>query len=94
MLSWLRSRGRPTVGASVKVTTGPYAGRTGVVQALEPGGYRVFIDECCQPVVPGDAVSLLRTRDVGRAAREAKLADARSEMVRLEIDSRDLGDGF
>lgn len=95
MLNWMRGRGRLGVGQAVRVTDGPYAGKTGVVTAVDAAGrLAVSIDECCQPVLDASSVSRVRPRDIGRAAREAKLADARSETVRLEIDSRDMGDGF
>jgi hypothetical protein len=66
-----------------------------VVTAIDASGrVAVFIDDCCHPIVDAAAVSRIRSRDVGRAAREAKLGDAASETVRHEIDSRDMGSGF
>lgn len=79
----------------MRVSEGPYAERTGVVTAVGPDGrITVFIDECCQPMLAASAVSRVRGRDVGQAAREAKLADSRGETARMEFDSRDLSDGF
>jgi hypothetical protein len=83
------------VGQAVRATDGPYAGQTGVVTAVDAAGrVSVFIDDCCHPMLDPSAVTRIQARDVGRAARHAKLSDPRGEMVRMEIDSRDLGDGF
>jgi hypothetical protein len=95
MLRWLRRTAGPEPGDAVRVTDGPYAGQTGVVTAVEPDGRRaVHIDECCRPLLAASQLERARMRDVGRAARESKLADADGEMVRIQMDSRDLGDGF
>jgi hypothetical protein len=66
-----------------------------VVTAVEPDGRRaVFIDECCRPVLVVGQLARIRGRAIGRAARESKLADADGEMVRIQMDSRDVGNGF
>ena len=95
MLGWLRFSAPPGPGDAVRVTDGPHAGQTGVVTAVEPDGRRaVFIDECCRPVLAVGQLARIRGRGISRAAREAKLADVEGETVRIQMDSRDLGDGF
>ena len=42
----------PRIGSEVTVLVGPYAGFTGRVSEIDrQGRFRVFIDDCCQPVV-------------------------------------------
>lgn len=89
MLDWIRSFGRPGPGHAVKVTDGPYAGQTGVIQGVtDDGRLGVYIDECCQPVLAASQVRRTRRRDIGRAARDAKLNDPEAVMRRHEIESR------
>lgn len=84
------------MGDAVEVTSGPYAGRPGVIQAVGADGrYRVFIDECCQPdLAAGQLRRTRRGRGIADRQRDAKLADRKGELVRHEIDSRDMGTGF
>lgn len=93
MLGWFRSLGRPRPGDGVKVTDGPYAGQTGVIQTADDGRFGVYIDECCQPVLAAGQFKRVRRRNVGEAARKAKLGDMDAAIRLTEIDSRDLGDG-
>ncbi|HEX6129977.1 MAG TPA: KOW motif-containing protein [Candidatus Limnocylindria bacterium] len=90
-----RSR-RLRAGDSVTVTNGPYAGRGGVVLAVDGADRaRVLIDECCQPIVARADLRRARRRSgIAAAIAEGKLSDADGELVRLQMDSRDLGNGF
>jgi ribosomal protein L24 len=92
MLDWIRSLGRPGRGDAVVVIGGPYAGQTGVIQLVtDEGRLGVYIDECCQPVLDADQVRRARRRDIGNAARDAKLNDPEAVMRRHEIESRKIG---
>ena len=92
MLEWIRSFWRPGCGAAVKVTGGPYAGQTGVIQSVgDDGRLSVYIDECCQRILDSGQVRRARRRDVGKAARDAKLNDPEAIMRRHEIESRHMG---
>lgn len=96
VLDWIASLRQAGVGDAVRVTEGPYAGRDGVVSEIGADGlFEVFIDECCQPRLPGRSLRRSRSRrDVGRAVRSAKQSDVEGEIVRSTIDARDLGNGF
>ena len=63
----------PRIGSEVTVLVGPYAGYTGRVSETDYNGrYRVFIDDCCQPVVDRSELVLGTPRDL-----EARIAAAR-----------------
>jgi hypothetical protein len=96
MINWIRQLRGVHGGDTVQVADGPYAGRNGVVTSVDPDGrLRVFIDECCQPVLPAALLKRVRRgRDIGDSVRESRLADADGEMERIRMDSRDMGDGF
>jgi hypothetical protein len=92
VFDWIRSLWRPGRGAAVKVTDGPYAGQIGVVRSVgDDGRLSVYIDECCQPILDAGQVRRARRRNVGKAARDAKLNDPEAVMRRHEIESRHMG---
>ena len=67
----------PRIGSEVTVLVGPYAGYTGRVSEIDYNGrFRVFIDDCCQPVL--DATELV----VGRPRNVDQLVAARRTVER------------
>ncbi len=41
--------GKPRVGDLVTVLSGPYAGKSGAISAVDGELSTVYIDDCCQP---------------------------------------------
>lgn len=70
----------PRIGREVTVLAGPYAGFAGRVSEIDYNGrFRVFIDDCCQPVL--DATELV----VGMPGNVEELVAARRTMQRKPI---------
>ena len=70
----------PRIGSDVTVLVGPYAGFAGRVSEIDYNGrFRVFIDDCCQPVL--DATELV----VGMPGNVEKLVAARQATQRNPI---------
>jgi hypothetical protein len=66
----------PRIGGEVTVLVGPYAGYTGRVSEIDHNGrFRVFIDDCCQPVL--DATELVpgRSRNVDKLRRARRIVE-------------------
>jgi hypothetical protein len=61
------------IGTEVTVLAGPYAGYVGRVSEIDYNGrFRVFIDDCCQPLVESAELVLGMPRDL-----DEKIAAAR-----------------
>jgi hypothetical protein len=70
----------PRIGTEVTVLAGPYAGYVGRVSEIDYNGrFRVFIDDCCQPVL--DATELA----VGMPGNVEELVAARQTIQRNPI---------
>ena len=79
MFNRLFHRG-PRIGTEVTVLVGPYAGFTGRVSEIDYNGrFRVFIDDCCQPVL--DAAELV----VGMPGNVEELVAAHKAVARNPI---------
>jgi len=81
----------PRIGSDVTVLVGPYAGYTGRVNEIDHNGrFRVFIDDCCQPVL--DATDMVRgiPRSVDKlaAARRTIERDPNVEFTRAMANAR------
>jgi hypothetical protein len=62
----------------VTVLAGPYAGYVGRITEIDfSGRFRVFIDDCCQPLLEASELTTGRPRSVGD-----KVATARSTIER------------
>lgn len=86
---------QPKVGQSVEIVSGPYAGRAGVITSTDAGGgYQVFIDDCCQPIVAAAQLRRVRRRDMRRTIRAARESDPLSEQGRATAEIRDWVDSI
>ena len=73
------------------VLVGPYAGYTGRVTEVDYNGrFRVFIDDCCQPVLEATELELGRPRNVDQlvAARRTVGRNAKLEPARAVASAR------
>jgi hypothetical protein len=66
-------RRRPRIGGEVTVLAGPYAGYVGRVSEIDYNGrFRVFIDDCCQPLVESAEFVLGMPRDLDERIAAAR----------------------
>jgi hypothetical protein len=78
------------VGDVVDVLDGPYASRSGKVIALEAGYARVYLDDCCQPVLaPSQYSPVWRGRNFHMTARRFRERDKAGEIARAELANQD-----
>lgn len=90
MFDRLLHRG-PRIGSEVSVLVGPYAGYTGRVTEVDYNGrFRVFIDDCCQPVLDAQELELGRPRNVDQlvAARRTVERNPNLELARAMASAR------
>jgi hypothetical protein len=81
----------PRIGSEVTVLVGPYAGYTGRVAEIDYNArIRVFIDDCCQPVLDATDLILGRPRNVDKAleARRAVERNPNREPTRAMVNAR------
>jgi hypothetical protein len=81
----------PRIGSDVTVLVGPYAGYTGRITEIDHNGrFRVFIDDCCQPVLdaPELAIGMLRNIDKLVAARRTIERNPNVELTRAIAEAR------
>lgn len=82
--------GKPRVGDLVTVLSGPYAGKSGTINAVDRELSTVYIDECCQPQLTHDAIDRVwRGRNIHLTARHARESDEEGEMARYILQQHD-----
>jgi ribosomal protein L24 len=53
------------IGAEVTILAGPYTGHVGRISQVDQNGrFRVFIDDCCQPVLDASNLTTGKPRNV------------------------------
>jgi hypothetical protein len=63
----------PRIGAEVTVLVGPYAGYVGRISEIDfSGRFRVFIDDCCQPLLEASELTIGRSRSAGDKVATAR----------------------
>jgi ribosomal protein L24 len=86
---------KPRVGDLVTVVSGPYAGKTGTISAVAGPLSTVYIDECCQPRLPHEAVHReWRGRGIPAAFRRARAKQSEVEIAQMLLGQHDNIDPF
>ena len=89
MLGRLRAllAGKPRAGDLVTVVSGPYAGKTGTITAVNGKEFTVYIDECCQPQLTASSVRRVRgNRASPQPGKPEPGVDEEHEVARARID--------
>lgn len=82
--------GKPRIGDLVTVLSGPYAGKTGTIKAIDGELSTIYIDECCQPHLTHDAFEReSRGRNIHLTARRTRESDEEGEMARYVLQQHD-----
>jgi ribosomal protein L24 len=82
--------GKPRVGDLVTVLSGPYAGKSGTINAIDGQLSTIYIDECCRPKLAHDAFEReWRGRNMHLTARRARESDEEAEMARYILQQHD-----